>query len=105
MRAKFYKFLTWFCSLFGSIGAKIQSWAEFKEHMYWNGEQCKIIELPEDVHVFLYYNRKGDNLKISAHYWPIVNGSYDWKNRPEIFRTEFTKEEIHKLGSKIEEKQ
>lgn len=103
MRAKFYKALTKLCSLFGSIGAKIQSWAEFKEWMYWNDEQCQIIDLPEDVKVFLYYNRKGDNLKISVNYWPMVDGRYDWDNRPEVMRQEFTREQIHQLATTQEE--
>jgi len=100
MRGKIYNALTKFCSLFGSIGAKIQSWAEFKEYMYWNDKQCKIIDIPNDVKVFLRYNRKGEFLEISVNYWPMVNGSYDWNNRPEVMRQEFTKEEIHLLGSK-----
>ena len=100
MRAIFYKALTKFCSIFGFLGSKLQSWAEFKEWEYWNDEQCQIIELPEDVHVFLYYNRNGDNLKIAVTYWPMVNGSYDWNNRPEVMRQEFTREEIQELGKK-----
>jgi len=103
MRAKFYKTLTWFCALFGKLGDKIRFWAEFKEHMYWNDEQCKIIEIPEDIHIFIYYNRKGDFLKISAVRWPLVDGKYDNRDRPDVLRTSFTKEEIHKLTNKTEE--
>ena len=102
MRANFYKALVWFCSLFGTIGAKIQSWAEFKQWEYWNDEQWKIVDLPEDVKVFLRYNRKGDFLRISVNYWPKINGVYDRDNRPNILQKKFTREEIHQLCSKYE---
>ncbi len=102
MRAKFYKALTQACSLFGSIGVKIQSWAEFKEWKYWQLEQTKIVDIPNDVKVFLSYNRKGEYLKISVNYWPMVDGKYDW-NRPGVFDLNLTREKIHLLAPKEDE--
>ena len=93
MKGKFLKHLTQFCSLFGTLGQKIQNWAEFKEWEYWNDEQCKIINIPDEVKVFLWYNRKGDFLKVHVNYWPKKDGRYDW-NREEVLRVEFTREEI-----------
>ncbi len=105
MRAKFYKALTKVCSLFGSIGSKIQSWAEIKEWEYWNDKQCKILDIPNDVKVFLWYNRKGDFLDVSVNYWPLVDGKYDWNNRPDVMRAKFTREEIHLLATSEDDPQ
>ena len=99
MRGKIYKYLRKFCSIFGVLGAKIQSWAEFKEWKYWNDQQLKIIEIPDDIHVFLYYNRKGDFLRINVNYWPMIDGSYDW-NRPHVFDLDLTKEKIQLIATK-----
>ncbi len=96
MKPEFYKILTWLCSLLGSIGIKIQSWAEYKEWCYWNDEHVKILNIPNDIKVFLYYTRKGDSLKVRIYHTPLVNGRYKW-NEPALLVTEYTKEGINEL--------
>ena len=102
---KLYAFLVKFCSLFGALGAKIQSWAEFKEWKYWNDRRTKIIDLPKDVKVFITYDNKGDFVNVSMSYWPMVDGSYDWRNRPDVMRQEFTRDQILQLATKTEAKE
>jgi len=77
MRAKFYKVLTKLCSAIGWVGEKIKFWAEFKEWEYWNDKKCKIIDMPNDVKVFLWYNRRGEYLEIHVDRWPLVEGRYE----------------------------
>jgi len=102
-RGQIYKVLTKICSGIGWIGAKIKFWAEFKEWEYWNDQQVKIIDIPEDVKVFLYYNRKGEYLRINVNYWPMKDGHYDW-NRENVFDIDLSKEKIQRLATKTEEK-
>lgn len=96
MKPEFYKALTWLCSLLGSIGIKIKSWAEYKEWCYWNDEQVKIINIPNDIKVFLYHTRKGDKLKVRIYYTPLVNGRYAFQE-PALLISEYTKEGINEL--------
>ena len=95
---KLYGFLVKFCSLFGALGVKIQNWAEYREWRYWNDRRTKIIDLPEDIHVHLDYNNKGDYVKVAVLYWPIVDGKYDWRREP-VMREKFTREQIHLLAT------
>ena len=96
MKPKLYKILTWLCSLFGSIGIKLQSWAEYKEWCYWNDEHVEIIRMPNDIKIFLYYSNNGDKLKVRIYHTPIVNGRYEFKE-PALLITEYTKEGINEL--------
>ena len=69
MMSKFYKFLTWFCALFGKLGDKIRFWAEYKEYEYYSDTQVKIIDLPDDKMISVHYNRKGDTIKVNFSTW------------------------------------
>jgi len=100
MIGKFYKVLTKICGGIGWIGEKVKFWAEFKEWEYWNDKQCKIIDLPEDVKVFFYYNRKGDYLELDVNYWPMKDGHYD-NHRKSVVYLDLTKEKIQKLAVPI----
>lgn len=87
MRAQFYKILTKVCSLFGSIGTKLQSWAEFKEWEYWNDGQSQNIDLPGDRMVTIRYDRKGSFTDV--FFWKWVTDS---KGKRDL---EYIRETIH----------
>ena len=104
MKGKIYNYFTQFCSLFGSLGQKIQNWAEFKEWEYWNEKRFKIVDLPEDVHIHIDYNNKGEYVEVSVLYWPMVDGSYDWR-REAVLRAKFTREEILAKAVSVDNKE
>jgi hypothetical protein len=74
--SKLYRALTSICSAFGWLGNRVQHWAELKEWQYWNKDRCKIIEVPNDIHIFIRYNNKGEHLDVSVNHRPLVNGRY-----------------------------
>ena len=76
MRGKLYMVLTKICGGLGWLGQKIKFWAEFKEWNYWHETQCKIIDMPNDLKVFLHYNRIGESLRINVEHCPVVDGRY-----------------------------